>query len=112
MALCSSEDSVIAMADMGSLDRNYGTDRLVNGAIRSSSCYCTFHDTIAFDISDIHLSSVLTSLKVIQIAFIVKAETMEDANVMEELNKQGEKIKGFYELANSGIKVNLTRIIE
>ncbi|CAN9349792.1 hypothetical protein AALT_g5434 [Alternaria alternata] len=67
---------------------------------------------IPFDISDIHLSSVLTSLKVIQIAFIVKAETMEDANVMEELNKQGEKIKGFYELANSGIKVNLTRIIE
>jgi hypothetical protein len=67
---------------------------------------------IPFDISDIHLSSVLTSLKVIQIAFIVKAETMEDANVMEELNKQGEEIRGFYELANGGIKVNLTRIIE
>ena len=61
MALCSSEDSVIAMAVMGSLDRNYGTDRLVNGAIRSSSCYCTFHDTIAFDISDIQYFKVPSS---------------------------------------------------
>lgn len=62
--------------------------------------------------SSIQLSSMLTSLKVIQIAFIVKATSMKDTNVMEELNKQGEEIRGFYELANSGIKVNLTRIIE
>ncbi|OAG15989.1 hypothetical protein CC77DRAFT_1078733 [Alternaria alternata] len=62
--------------------------------------------------SNIQLSSMLTSLKVIQIAFIVKATSMEDTNVMEELNKQGEEIRGFYELANGGIKVNLTRIIE
>jgi hypothetical protein len=55
---------------------------------------------------------MLTSLKVIQIAFIVKATSMEDTNVMEELNKQGEEIRGFYELVNGGIKVNLTRIIE
>ncbi|KAB2106558.1 hypothetical protein AG0111_0g5447 [Alternaria gaisen] len=67
---------------------------------------------IPFNISNIQLSSVLTSLKVVEIAFIVKAKSMEDTNVMEELNKQEEKIGGFYELANSGIKVNLTRIIE
>ncbi|KAF7671513.1 hypothetical protein GT037_010325 [Alternaria burnsii] len=64
---------------------------------------------IPLDSSDIQLSSVLTSLKVIQIAFIVKATSMEDTNVMEKLNKSGEEIRGFYELANSGIKVNLTR---
>ncbi|CAN9321678.1 unnamed protein product [Alternaria sp. RS040] len=66
-----------------------------------------FHPAFAEVVTS--LSSVLTSLKVIQIAFIVKATSMEDTNVMEKLNKSGKEIRGFYELANSGIKVNLTR---
>ncbi|CAN9355968.1 unnamed protein product [Alternaria alternata] len=53
----------------------------------------SFHPAFAEVVTS--LSSMLTSLKVIQIAFIVKATSMEDTNVMEELNKQGEEIRGF-----------------
>ena len=46
------------------------------------------------------------------VVFNMWIKSFYPAFVMEELNKQGEEIRGFYELANGGIKVNLTRIIE
>jgi hypothetical protein len=61
--------------------------------------------------SDLRLSSVLTSLKVIQIVSIAEATSMEHTDLMEELKKQEEAIRSLYELENSGIKVDLTRVM-
>jgi hypothetical protein len=58
------------------------------------------------------LSSVLTSLKYIQIAFTAKGLFMEETGVKNEVVQQKEEIRGLYESANSGIKVYLTRTMQ
>ncbi|KAG9188226.1 hypothetical protein G6011_02149 [Alternaria panax] len=63
--------------------------------------------------TDKRLSSELTSLKFLQIAFVAKDISIEDTDTgfNEEAKEQEEKAKGLYESANSGIKVNLTQML-